>query len=318
MKKGIILFVLLCTLTQVNAQVTLFSDWKFSGPTKTISADWSVSGISDSWNDGISSIKIQKGWQIVVYSDINFGGRSMVLTYDWSVSSPQDPWNDQISSIRVIRTSPSPPPQPVASAKKLWLEIKRLCCDNTTENGADEVYIIVTAKSSKGRIISTRFPGERNHFDMNDSNQPTNNWTGDSHCISDGFRFEHIFDNQISRGERWDVIIVVLEEDGGTTKTAQEIGGAILTETGDPIAVTVGQVLGALSKLGVYATDKDDYIGSIVLHVSFDDNGQMSSSYKELDRARITSMPDGDSRQIEGRFGGDGSDYLFQFHLRTQ
>ena len=111
MKKIVFLFILICTLTKANAQVELFSNWQLTGTKKTISADWSASDASDTWNDAISSIKISDGWEIVVYSDTNFGGTSMVLNSNWSVTDPNDIWNDKISSIRVRRSIPKVNPE---------------------------------------------------------------------------------------------------------------------------------------------------------------------------------------------------------------
>jgi hypothetical protein len=91
------------TEQQNTTAITLFANGGFTGATKNISGDWSVSGMGDSWNDAISSIAIPTGWRVTVYRDSNFQGRSMVLTGNWSVSGQFDEWNDQISSIRVTR-----------------------------------------------------------------------------------------------------------------------------------------------------------------------------------------------------------------------
>lgn len=316
MKKLIILFIIYFHSTISNGQVELYSDLNFTGPKKTISSDWSVSGMTDSWNDLISSIKIPEGWEITVYSDMSYGGASMTLNRNWTVANWQDGWNDQISSIR-IRKKGSITNAPVASRKKIWLENLRLCCDKTTEQGADEIYMIITAKSSRGTIITKRLPEENDHFDMNDGDQPTNNYGGDSHCISDGFKIGHIFESYISSGETWNIDIIVMEEDGGTTKTAQEIGSALLIETGDPYAATAGEIISVLTGLGVYAKDKNDYVGSIALRVNSDNNGNITNSYRIIDRGRITSFPIGGTRRVEGRLDGDGTDYLFEFILQN-
>ena len=193
------------------------------------------------------------------------------------------------------------------------LLMNRLCCDKTTEEGADEVYIIIAGKNSNGETFSVRFPGEGKHIDMNDGNQPSDNPNGDSHCITNRI----LCSVDILPGQSWDIIVLIMEEDGGTTKTAQEIGAAILDNTGNPAAIVVGEVLGILTELGVYREDTDDYIGSFAMHASNDSDGQVRNSYRPIDRARVTLMAPEATRQVQFRFDGDGSDYVgdFQFTL---
>ncbi len=193
------------------------------------------------------------------------------------------------------------------------LLMNRLCCDKTTEDGADEVYIIVTGKNSNGETFSVRFPGESQHIDMNDGSQPNDNSDGDSHCITNRI----LCSVDILPGQSWDIVVLIMEEDGGTTKTAQEIGAAILDNTGNPASIVVGEILGVLTALGVYREDTDDYIGSFAMHASNDSDGQVRNSYRPIDRARVTLMAPEASRQVQFRFDGDGSDYVgdFQFIL---
>ncbi|MBO0953109.1 peptidase inhibitor family I36 protein [Fibrella forsythiae] len=88
---------------QYGTVITLYADGGFTGATKNISSDWSVSSIGDSWNDAISSIRVPPGWKVTIYRDAGFQGRSMVIVGNWSVSGQFDEWNDQISSVRVTK-----------------------------------------------------------------------------------------------------------------------------------------------------------------------------------------------------------------------
>ena len=95
------------------------------------------------------------------------------------------------------------------------LFMRELCCDKTTEQGADEVYIIISGKKSDGAVYDNREPGNSRHWDMNDGSQPTNNPNGDSHCITDRV----LFTGDLKDGQTWWLNVIVGEEDGGTSST---------------------------------------------------------------------------------------------------
>ncbi len=44
-----------------------------------------------------------------------------------------------------------------------------LCCDKTTENGQDEVYILIGGKHSNGGTFNYRLPGDGRHWDMTET-----------------------------------------------------------------------------------------------------------------------------------------------------
>lgn len=189
------------------------------------------------------------------------------------------------------------------------LLIDTLECNKTTEAGADEVYIIVAARKSSGQTYIARLPGEGRHWDMNDGNQPTDNPSGDSHRITN----KSIFMSDVAPGESWDVVITILEEDGGSSQTTQQIGAAILASSGNPYAVAAGTLLTILTELGVYVHDTDDYIGSFSAHVS-NDGGQVNVAFRPIDRCFGQYPYHGNGHEYD--FNGDGSSYKCWFYMR--
>jgi hypothetical protein len=181
------------------------------------------------------------------------------------------------------------------------VKIDTLECDDTTEAGADEVYILAFGKRSDGATYTVRHPGDGAHWDMNDGNQPTDNPNGDSHRITN----KTIFVGDLTPGQSWDVLFMVMEEDGGTTKTVQEIGAGFLVESGNPYAIAGGVALGILTSLGLFIRDTDDYIGSFAVHI-VNENGAIRVVWRTVDRvfAQYTFK-----NGFEFDMNGDGSLY---------
>ena len=123
----------------------------------------------------------------------------------------------------------------------LSLYFRELCCNKTTEAGADEVYILVAAQKNDGPPVTTRLPADairqpNGHWDMNDGDQPTDNPTGDSHCITN----KTLLVTELSEGGTLDAAIMVMEEDGGSLKQFQEVAAQALLQSGNPYAVGAG------------------------------------------------------------------------------
>jgi hypothetical protein len=193
------------------------------------------------------------------------------------------------------------------TTQSIRLRMMSLKCDKTTEAGADEVYLLVYGRRSDGKTFQAKEPG--GHWDMNDGDQPWDNPNGDSRGITS----KQLFVGDLPSGQSWSLGVMILEEDGGTTKDMQQIGAYLLKESGDPYGVTVGTLLSLLTKLGVWATDTDDYIGSFAVQVS-NNNGNITSRWKSIDR--VTSS-EGDSNSLEYKFrmGGDGSNYIGHYRI---
>lgn len=194
-----------------------------------------------------------------------------------------------------------------ARAASVHLRMQQLCSDKTTENGADEVYIMVYARRSDGATYLQRWPsnapGESSgHWDMNDGDQPTDNPDGDSHCITN----KTLFSEDIEPGQSWQVTVILAEEDGGTSADLQNTVGELASAVPDPFVSGAGAVLVALSELGLKIEDSDDYIGSFSVRISAGDDG-LSTEWNAGDRIAEDST-DGAAKVY--RMGGDGSNYI--------
>jgi hypothetical protein len=110
------------------------------------------------------------------------------------------------------------------NSNRVELFLENLICENTTEAGADEVYILLLATSSDGRQIARRLPANlphesSGHWDMNDDrNLGCNKASGDSHCIGD--KPIGTFD---TTGRTWDVTVAFMEEDRGLERNMEDV-----------------------------------------------------------------------------------------------
>jgi hypothetical protein len=200
------------------------------------------------------------------------------------------------------------------------LQLKSLTCNHTTENGADEVYILVYATKDGGKPSLQRFPVDapheaRGHWDMNDSDQPTDNCCGDSHIITD----RKLGNYRFVGGQTLELSILLMEEDGGSTKQFQTVAAALSQKVPNPIVQGAGKIIGALTELGVYTTDTDDLIGSVNLEFeSTDMTGNSGYNYKWSAGERFSGDDGGPwplTKEVTLDFNGDGSRYRATFGL---
>lgn len=96
----------------------------------------------------------------------------------------------------------------------------------------------------------------------------------------------------------------MMEEDGGTSTEFQGAAATVLMATGNPYTHGAGVVLGALTKLGFFLTDSDDYIGSFGVQIT-NNNDSISVDWKPTDPL-----------MREFRFNGDNSNYVGWFQVR--
>jgi hypothetical protein len=210
---------------------------------------------------------------------------------------------------------------PVASSVqcgKAEIYLRELCCDKTTELGADEVYILVYGRRTDGATYARRWPGPgvgtpQGHWDMNDNPRlPKNNPRGDSHCITD----KSLFVGELSPGQSWDVIVMISEEDGGNSKDIQALVGPLAEKVPNPFVAGAGVVLAALTELGINIKDTDDYVGSLAVHIA-NNGGNISAKWKKVDRVNGDVGPDPNARAAkECRMNGDGSNYIGWYDIR--
>lgn len=92
-----------------DAQVTLFGDWRFSGPCSTLSiGEFPTATSTGLANDSISSFRLGQNVEVVVCEHENFGGACQAFTRDIPDMNGQAVGNDKITSIKVRPRRPVP------------------------------------------------------------------------------------------------------------------------------------------------------------------------------------------------------------------
>src|SRR5204863_5026459 len=99
--------------------------------------------------------------------------------------------------------------------------------------------------------------------DGNQGDKGCGGYSGDAHCVMACT----MLDFALQEGQSADITVMVMEEDGGTTRPWQEIIAIGLQNSGDGRAAAAGEVLGVVTRLGLWANDSDDFIGSFGLTV---------------------------------------------------
>jgi peptidase inhibitor family I36 len=107
--------------TPADEGIVIYVHSAYAGPGQALNVDvtdlakvqGSCSGGAEgeipTWDDCISSVKVQRGWTATLYRDANYKGASVALTADTpnlrDLSGPcaKDGFNDCVSSIRVAR-----------------------------------------------------------------------------------------------------------------------------------------------------------------------------------------------------------------------
>jgi len=197
---------------------------------------------------------------------------------------------------------------------KVSITLSGLACDKTTERSADEVYILVSGVRSDGVTHSARLPTDNGYWNMNDGSQQTDNPNGDSHIITNRL----LFSSDLPIDQAWNLVFILMEEDGGTTVTPQQITSALLKNSGNPYLIAVGGILNILTSLGVYKKDTDDYIGSFGVCIQ-NTNGNISAQWSPKDNVIDDVTPQKDPNVGPNghgfRMNGDGSNYFGWYRL---
>jgi hypothetical protein len=188
------------------------------------------------------------------------------------------------------------------------LNFRRFRCEETTENGEDEIYMLVIRTTSEGGYSVARLPGLVEHWDLNDGKEPREVGETTLHKID--------LDNH----ERANIYVVVMEEDGGMPGDwIQRVGNALNVngEEGGMVQV-IGKALwaiGGIFNLFGLAQDTDDYIGSFA--VQFENrNGSLDGWHWERgDHATTEADISGIQHSCKISFNGDGSHYFGEFYL---
>jgi len=194
----------------------------------------------------------------------------------------------------------------IAQGFSYQLTMRQLLCNQTTELGEDEVYMIVNGQTSAGERWNLRLPNE--HWDLNNTQEPrqVNDW-----ILAQSAR-------KLNIGESAVLNVVIMEEDDG--RIGNEIlnqGAKILSScaASSPFCALGAGALAVGQALGI-GRNTDDYIGSFTVILTRTQYG-MQTQFSNYDRCRAVNVginyPQGQLIQ----FIGDGSNYtgLFQFNF---
>lgn len=199
--------------------------------------------------------------------------------------------------------------------EKIYLA--QIDCNSKTEPGADEVYFLISGLHTNGSQTQLRIPGPGQHWDMTSDRHAGADRDGqreDSHSITN----RDLTQFDIAIGEEWSGVLVVMEEDGGTSQAIQNALAGILTAAAGvatatgvaaaaaPFLLAASTVTSVLTDAGLYITNGDDFIGSFSMHVT-NPTGIPQIEFKALDK--ITRRVDWDNGLVEFHMNGDGSDY---------
>ncbi len=156
------------------------------------------------------------------------------------------------------------------------LKIIHLECHKTTERSEDEVYFIISGKTNRGKNIIERVPGYNHgdHWDMNDGKKDANR----------NIRNRQVFTMNLDSGEIVQLNVLMMEEDGGTSKEWQQLAGAILIKIPDPTGTcqTIGSISLIISPF-LNFKDRDDFIGSFAVTIQNKD-GVLITQWAGLDQ----------------------------------
>ncbi|MEP6502959.1 MAG: peptidase inhibitor family I36 protein, partial [Betaproteobacteria bacterium] len=141
-----------------SGPVCFYADANYGGDSFCASAD--SSWVGTTWNDRISSVKVQSGYEADLYGDINFGGGVLKLTAS-NANLTASNFNDAASSFKLIKTVTTPPPPPTSDTPDLGANVKIF---DTTMSTASIQSALDTAFNSELLSPTAQFGSQRFAF----------------------------------------------------------------------------------------------------------------------------------------------------------
>src|SRR6185503_10340172 len=185
--------------------------------------------------------------------------------------------------------------QQESSKKIVKFAMPYLECFKTTEHGEDEVYLVVVGKWHDGTTFQRRFPNASDHWDLNDGE-------GDPPLTD-----QPLYNLTMNDGDAVDIVVMVMEEDGGTVGGWTSLAGGVLGVVSKP----AGSIIASIGQL-FNIKDSDDFISAFSVHI---ENRKGDIFPKFASRDRITSICDPNQyfTACVIDMNGDGSDYRGRF-----
>ena len=171
-----------------------------------------------------------------------------------------------------------------AQSQRYQMNLPVLSCYAKTEDGEDEVYVLVTWRNSAGATGNIRSPFNH-HYDMNNVERADKPNTTVHRYI------QKILDFELANGQSIDIFCSLMEEDDGTPSQYEAAGQKILriananrgdifnTITGNSFKSIIANVA-SMNRLG----NSDDWIGSFSYRIS-KSNGVVTIRAKRIDNS---------------------------------
>ncbi|GAA4746089.1 hypothetical protein [Flavisolibacter ginsenosidimutans] len=197
---------------------------------------------------------------------------------------------------------------PTLPRKHFVLNLSNIRCLKTTEEGEDEVYLLLVWRHSDGSTGSVRLPSE--HWDMNDGDKLKNARTENN-----------VFSFDLMGSERVEVLCLLMEQDDGTVEQYANLGAEVLRIVESGYSSLSGfdseQIQSVLKRItGTYnLKNSDDWIGGFAMRydltrtatwlVRANPNGGGETSGWGTDFSQFTLK-------------GDGSKYEVRVNVKTR
>ena len=164
-----------------------------------------------------------------------------------------------------------------------------LSCDRTTENGFDELFVVVAGKTSSGHDIVERTPGDRNVIRMG---------AGSLHELSLG-------DIDLSEGETVRLVVALFEDDDGPGAPWQTLASSMLASIPASLADVPPLLMNSFLAIEDFRP-RHDFIGSFTVTVTMVE-GKPIATFDAIDSSE--SVPQEDKSMHGFRLFGDGANY---------
>jgi hypothetical protein len=201
------------------------------------------------------------------------------------------------------------------------LTMTKLWCDHTTEPHEDEPYLVVTGKTSDGKLIASRIPKD-GHWDINDGRAPR------------AVEHQPIWSGLISNGAHADLKIFIMEKDDNPPDDGRRLAAAAARFSGPDSDIE--KLLEACiwhRKPTVFNHDfvrdeegkwrysaeltvgnSDDVPGVVGVGLS-NKEGDLQATWRAVLRGRDQGTPAGQPGTRRFRLDGDGSRYDLYLNL---
>ena len=196
----------------------------------------------------------------------------------------------------------------MAQRKHYTMSIPLIHCIKTTEDGEDEIYLLVIWKTSYGTVGSIRIPKLDDHLSMNDGNSSKSNVS-----------FGDVLSFDLASNENIDIFCAIMEQDDGTQLQYKKVGKEILqiakttSRFSDIQAETFKKILARVVSTN-HLSNSDDWVGAFTVF-----KGSSVQKTKMNNPNNSGATPD--AAVINGydttyEFSGDGSHYTVTIRIK--